>query len=140
MSKLYFAYGSNLNVEQMAHRCPNAEPLGAAYLPSLRLIFRGVADIEEGDSEDLLPIGIWSITDKCEKALDIYEGVSSGLYRKIWTHGMMTYTMNRSGYVPPSPHYYKSIKDGYQDFGLDVYYLEEALGWSYFGDRVEVRG
>jgi len=136
MSKLYFAYGSNLNVEQMAQRCPNAEPLGAAYLPSLRLVFRGFADIEEGEAEDLLPVGIWSITEECEKALDAYEGVSSGHYRKIWSHGMLTYTMNRSGYLPPSPYYFGVIKEGYQDFGLDLNHLEEALGWSYFDQQV----
>lgn len=136
MSKLYFAYGSNLNVEQMAKRCPNAEPLGAAYLPSLRLVFRGVADIEEGQPEDLLPVGIWSITEECEKALDAYEGVAIGNYRKIWSHGMLTYTMNQSGYFPPSSYYFGVIKGGYQDFGLDLNHLEEALGWSYFDQQV----
>ena len=28
--RLYIAYGSNLNLEQMKHRCPTAEVVGAA--------------------------------------------------------------------------------------------------------------
>ena len=37
-SKLYLAYGSNLNLRQMAHRCPGAELLGYTYLENTRLI------------------------------------------------------------------------------------------------------
>ena len=40
-SKLYLAYGSNLNLRQMAHRCPGAELLGYTYLENTRLIYRG---------------------------------------------------------------------------------------------------
>lgn len=29
MSKLYFAYGSNINLEQMSYRCPEATVEGA---------------------------------------------------------------------------------------------------------------
>ena len=29
---LYFAYGSNLNLDQMARRCPDAEPVGFLLL------------------------------------------------------------------------------------------------------------
>ena len=49
---------------------------------------------------------------------------------------MLTYTMNQSGYFPPSPYYFGVIKEGYQDFGLDLNHLEEALGWSYFDQQV----
>ena len=68
MGKLYFSYGSNLNVSQMASRCPNAIQLGSTYLPNWRLVFRGVADIEPSRNvDDLLPVGVWEITDECEK-------------------------------------------------------------------------
>ena len=53
MGKLYFAYGSNLNLTQMANRCPQAKQLGSAYLPNWRLVFRGVADIEGTGSLEL---------------------------------------------------------------------------------------
>lgn len=51
--RLYIAYGSNLNLEQMKHRCPTAEVVGKSTLRGWRLRFRGgahsaVATIERG--------------------------------------------------------------------------------------------
>ena len=37
----YLAYGSNLNLEQMAHRCPTAKPVGPVVLKDYQLLFRG---------------------------------------------------------------------------------------------------
>ena len=138
MTKLYFAYGSNLNFEQMSMRCPNAVSLGPLYIPSWKLVFRGVADIEQSDNnDDLLPVGVWRITEQCEQSLDIYEGVNpnsnnDGLYKKIEVCGMMTYKMNSDGYSPPSSYYFNGILDGYQNFGLNSSHLYDALGWSYY--------
>ena len=42
---LYFAYGSNLNEEQVFRRCPGARCYGPCTLPDYRLVFDGVADI-----------------------------------------------------------------------------------------------
>ena len=135
MGKLYFAYGSNLNLTQMANRCPQAKQLGSAYLPNWRLVFRGVADIEPSrNSDDLLPIGVWEITNECESSLDIYEGFPH-LYRKIKVNGMMTYTMNKKDVMPPSSSYFNSILEGYKDFGLDNSHLYEALGWSHYTSK-----
>ena len=39
--RLYFAYGSNINLEQMACRCPAAEVVGSAVLDGYELLFRG---------------------------------------------------------------------------------------------------
>ena len=39
--QLYFAYGSNINLEQMNWRCPEAEVFGAAVLEGYELLFRG---------------------------------------------------------------------------------------------------
>ena len=50
-SKLYFAYGSNMNDEQMEFRCPDAEAVGTVCLEGYRLAFlsngtgRGVSNI-----------------------------------------------------------------------------------------------
>ena len=40
--RLYFAYGSNINLEQMAVRCPAAQVVGPAVLVGLVLLFRGL--------------------------------------------------------------------------------------------------
>lgn len=65
----YFAYGSNLNVAQMAQRCPGAKPLGCIKLPGWKLVFRGVADaIQEPGA--FCYGGIWRITPEDEAALE----------------------------------------------------------------------
>ena len=38
---LYIAYGSNLNLPQMAFRCPTAEVVGKSELKDYGLLFRG---------------------------------------------------------------------------------------------------
>ena len=39
--KLYFAYGSNINLDQMAYRCPDAKVVGPVTLEGWELLFRG---------------------------------------------------------------------------------------------------
>ena len=39
--KYYIAYGSNLSVEQMAQRCPDARIVGQAVLEDWELAFHG---------------------------------------------------------------------------------------------------
>ena len=41
MKKYYLAYGSNLNVRQMALRCPTAKPVGTAVIKDYELLFKG---------------------------------------------------------------------------------------------------
>ncbi len=127
---IYMAYGSNLNKEQMSIRCPDAEVMGRFLMPDHRLVFKGVADMIPAVGHEC-PVALWRITDACEEALDIYEGFPK-LYRKeYWTHEdgkmFMAYVMNRDGLAPPPPHYLDCIRDGYQDFGLDAAYLNEAV-------------
>lgn len=133
--KLYVAYGSNLNVSQMSYRCPDAKIYGSGVLKNYRLSFYGVASIEK-KSNGNCPVGLWTISPEDEKNLDRYEGYPR-LYRKEnievtlntgETVTAMVYIMNRSGEESlPSPGYYETIFDGYNDFGLDTDYLVETV-------------
>lgn len=133
MGKKYIAYGSNMNVEQMSRRCPNAKPIGKTVLQNYKLVFKGVADIEKNESEEV-PVVVWEITKECEKALDIYEGYPR-LYRKEYvpilingkTELAMVYVMNYSKGAKPSEYYYNVIKQGYKDFDINTAPLEKAL-------------
>jgi hypothetical protein len=50
-------------------------------------------------------------------------------------NGMMTYRMNSGGYRDPSPLYFKTILDGYRDFGLDESELYNARDYTtYIGE------
>ena len=50
MSKkqLYIAYGSNINLEQMAYRCPHSKVIGTSEIKDFELEFRGVACSDMG--------------------------------------------------------------------------------------------
>jgi gamma-glutamylcyclotransferase (GGCT)/AIG2-like uncharacterized protein YtfP len=131
MTNLYIAYGSNLNVRQMAHRCPAARIVGTTEIRDTRLVFRGVADVvrQEGMT---VPVGVWKITAACEAALDRYEGVGSGMYRKEYVtfddgERALLYVMNSKGIYAPSSFYLDAIREGYRDFGLDEAPLREAV-------------
>ncbi len=49
--KEYFAYGSNLNFEQMAYRCPEATAVGIAKLDGYRILLerRKQQTVSSGD-------------------------------------------------------------------------------------------
>jgi gamma-glutamylcyclotransferase (GGCT)/AIG2-like uncharacterized protein YtfP len=129
----YIAYGSNLNLSQMAYRCPTAKVVGSAMLKGYRLTFRGVATLEqEADAET--PVAVWELETEDEATLDRYEG-HPFLYRKetvdITVRGTdmkaMVYLMNAGRPAMPSTQYYRAIAEGYDDVGLDLTYLDAAL-------------
>ena len=79
----YFAYGSNMDVRQMAVRCPAAVILGLASLPAHAFLIntRGVATVIPAHNKAVHGV-LWEISPRDEARLDRYEGVASGLYRK----------------------------------------------------------
>jgi hypothetical protein len=142
-TKLYWAYGSNLNKLQMQYRCPAAIPLEALTVENLILRFRGVADVAYRTGA-YCEGALWAITPACERELDIYEGVGFGglgLYRKCYfdytdpdtgmTHKVLYYKMNRHGIMPPSEGYLDCIVEGYADFGIDITRLKKAVEHSW---------
>lgn len=135
MTKLYLAYGSNMNKAQMARRCPKARPLRAIVVDDARLVFRGVADIEYCKGANV-PVVLWEITAECERSLDKYEGVAGGVYEKKTIpldngEQALTYVMCSNGIAPPTREYYERIKQGYADFGIDPEALDVALKHSH---------
>lgn len=140
MSKKYIAYGSNLSVEQMAHRCPDARIIGMAAITDWKLVFRTHATIEPAEGR-VVPVLIWEISDTDEKSLDRYEGYPS-YYRKEDLAVTMTdldgknpqevtamiYLMNDGRPVQrPWQSYIDVLAEGYDRFGFNPYQLELAL-------------
>lgn len=137
--RFYIAYGSNLNLEQMARRCPTAKVVKATYLKNWRLMFRGkgtaVATIEKHQGSKV-PILIWQLQPSDEHNLDIYEGFPH-LYRKemikLTVDGKrvraMVYIMNEALhlYDTPSCSYFDTIRQGYEDSGFDTNILRQAV-------------
>ena len=82
-SRLYFAYGSNLDFNQMAARCPNAEYVGIATLKDhvLKLDSAGYATVVAQPGAHVQG-ALWNL-DRCDEAkLDGFEGVETGCYHK----------------------------------------------------------
>ena len=143
---LYGAYGSNLNMKQMSRRCPDAIKQGTHVLKDWRLVFRGVADIERSEGDEV-SLGIWKITSDCLTMLDLYEGfphlysrtMVESIHSQIIPSGpepkkmpLMVYTMvNTRTITAPSDGYLKSIVDGYDDFGIKRSLLEPVLDHAY---------
>lgn len=130
----YLAYGSNLNLEQMKFRCPNARKVGTLMLKDYELEFRLYLTINKKKGSEV-PIGIWEVSPSDERRLDIYEGYPT-FYRKeyipIEVDGKkveaLIYIMNDVRMVePPSKVYMKTCIQGYKDFSFDLKYLKEAL-------------
>ncbi|MDR1706259.1 MAG: gamma-glutamylcyclotransferase [Clostridiales bacterium] len=150
---LYVAYGSNLNLAQMAKRCPTAKVVGASELVGKRLLFRGarggaVATVEPYEG-GRVPVLVWEITPADEAALDRYEGFPF-LYRKEKVEveldgkpvSAMVYIMNEEVpvgcYRPlgqPSVYYYSVILEGDRDADFDADLLRQATA-----DSVEEDG
>ena len=141
---LYAAYGSNLNKAQMKKRCPDSSPYTWINLKNWRLVFKGVADIENNNNSNLL-LGLYKITDNCEKKLDGYEEYPA-IYKKHYfsqeVNGkkadIMLYIMNdKFSYSVPSQKYFKIIKEGYQNWGFKTDLLFIAGDHSIVNNTVE---
>lgn len=81
--QFYFAYGSNMEMAQMTRRCPQALRVGRGVARHCRFVInrRGVATLRPQRNAETWG-GIWRITDEDEAALDRFEGVADGCYRK----------------------------------------------------------
>ena len=150
-TKIYAAYGSNMNIEQMKKRCAKAKVVGKGELLGYKLTFRGgrtgVANVERCDRKRV-PIVLWEITKECERALDIYEGFPT-LYTKevvgIATvegeQTAMLYVMAKQYEdmpAMPSEHYFEIIRQGYMDNGISTAPLMEAF--KYTRDKIVNQG
>jgi hypothetical protein len=81
---LTFAYGSNMDADAMARRCPGAQMRGRACLARHRfaLMPDGFATVVRDPSASAFGV-LWELSFGDLAALDRYEGVAKGAYRKI---------------------------------------------------------
>lgn len=80
---LCFAYGSNLDLAAMAQRCPASRALGVARLPAhyVLIMREGYLSVERDPRRTAWGL-LWDVALADMPALDRYEAVSEGLYRK----------------------------------------------------------
>jgi len=134
---LYIAYGSNINLGQMAYRCPTAERVSTGFVENYELEFRRVATIvPKQDSK--VPVLVWELKPEDERNLDRYEGFPHMYRKEIITVKIgdqeingMVYIMNGGQIEPPPESYYTGILKGYVDNGMDTSYLKAASERAY---------
>lgn len=142
--KLYVAYGSNMNLEQMSHRCPKAKVLGKGILKDYKLTFRGkykgVANIEPCKDKSV-PVVLWEITEECERSLNLYEGYPNLYIKKEVEVAVndepktaMVYIMANEYtdmLAAPTEYYFNVIARGYSDNGINLEPLQIAYSEYY---------
>ena len=142
--RYYIAYGSNLNIPQMRMRCPGARIIGTSEIEGYRLLFKGsrtgsylTIEPQEGAS---VPVAAWAVTEEDEAALDRYEGFPTFYYKremelplkgiktgKVRLRKVFVYIMHEDRPLGlPSESYMETCRQGYQSFGFDEAFLEQA--------------
>ncbi len=137
----YFAYGSNLNREDLAQWCNTKN----CTIPELRNpnIFRlenyvvgftrkstsrdgGVADIIHSNGDFCYGI-VFDVTEKELKIIDEKEGVKYGVYRRFnITDSMISYeVVKKTAFVKPSSKYVDLIIEGARHYGLPHSWIEK---------------
>jgi len=142
--RYYIAYGSNLNIRQMAFRCPDARIAGTAELTDMELLFKGSKTgsylTVEPKVGSTVPVAVWEVSEEDEKRLDRYEGYPTFYYKKE----LVLPVTDRSGkkrrrkafvYIMqenrplgmPTSYYVATCAEGYRSFGFDTDILAAAI-------------
>ncbi|MCA9605570.1 MAG: gamma-glutamylcyclotransferase [Myxococcales bacterium] len=138
---LYFAYGSNLDADQMRRRCPTAALVGPARLTGRALAFAGhsgswgggVATVVAKD-DAAVPGLLWRLSREDLAWLDRCEGYPWAYERKLWLvdtpegrRRAFVYFKPDAAPSAPAPAYVDQIHDAYIDHGFDRRPLARAL-------------
>jgi gamma-glutamylcyclotransferase (GGCT)/AIG2-like uncharacterized protein YtfP len=129
-----FAYGANIIADDMAKRCPGAREIGTVTLRGWRfaIMEHGYATLLPDARSRVFGV-LWSITPRCERDLDAFEGVSRGLYGKetlvIDDAPALVYLAASTALGRPRAGYLEPIVAAAEARGFPADYLEELRGW-----------
>jgi len=134
---LYFAYGSNMDPDQMRERCPGAVPEGVAALSgyAFRINRNGVATVvpERGG---IVRGVLWTLTPAHVDTLDRYEGVAVREYEKLRLvvdagapARALIYVASEDRHGTPKAGYLERILAGAGHFRLPPDYVERLRSW-----------
>jgi gamma-glutamylcyclotransferase (GGCT)/AIG2-like uncharacterized protein YtfP len=135
VTRRYFAYGSNLCAKQMTERCPAARERELVALPGWRFIInrRGVATLVPDAEEQVWGL-VWHLTPACQAALDRYECVARGVYRRVEVEvggePALIYLAAEEQPRAPRKGYLEGIVNACELRGVDAQYRERLERWA----------
>jgi gamma-glutamylcyclotransferase (GGCT)/AIG2-like uncharacterized protein YtfP len=137
----YFAYGSNISLKQMTHRCPSAKTYSKGVLKEYRIIFPiwskrwggGAAGIRPEQGRQVEGV-VYELSEEDLKTLDKFEAVDKGLYYRkeikvivedgssleAWVY----ITTSQDSSYPPSKRYLDTIIEGAREHDLSEEFME----------------
>jgi gamma-glutamylcyclotransferase (GGCT)/AIG2-like uncharacterized protein YtfP len=131
---LYFAYGSNMDRRAMAARCPASRAIGIARLPRHRfaMMREGYATLVRDPRCSVWGL-VWDLGLADVAALDRYEGIGEGLYRKgqqsvvsgAGPRRVLVYFGRDAGAGRPKTGYMEGVVAAARDLDLPAAYLAE---------------
>ena len=139
---LYFAYGSNLNLPQMARRCPGHVVVGRATLAYYTLVFPRTYKSWNGGVAGIVPTpggvvegAVYDLDETHMAALDEYEGVADNHYTRASVRvklpdaravDAITYFATPEPGHPfkPSRRYMQTIIDGAMSHNIPATYIK----------------
>jgi len=142
MKKFYFAYGSNMDQNQMNSRCPNPKLLGVAILKGYKFVYDGCSYKRKGavanivESPDEIVYGaLYEISINDEKRLDNYEGYCKSYDKKTVKvkdsegreYEAMVYYRYPKEEGLPSNEYENIVVNAGRKLGLPEDYIEKYL-------------
>jgi gamma-glutamylcyclotransferase (GGCT)/AIG2-like uncharacterized protein YtfP len=137
---LYFAYGSNLDLDQMRDRCPDSELVGMGALPAHRLDFTayanrwqgGVADVVQDQAHTVWGL-IYRLSSQDLQLLDEFESYPTGYDRRqvqihlphqaqplepVWVYQVV----RKQHFIAPHPQYLGIIRTAADQWDFPPHY------------------
>jgi len=112
---VYFAYGANMERAAMRRRCPGAAALGIARLTGWRyLIVDGYGSVAPARGRQVFGV-LWRLTARDLAALNIFESLASGLYRRRLLTVVAGARRARALVYVGRPHGRRRAMPGYQE-------------------------
>ncbi len=138
----YFAYGANMSVAAMRHRCPGAQAVGPAVLEGFRFFIgrEGWGSVRPSRGDKVHGV-LWRLTPRDLAVLHSYELLHKGLYdirRRPVLHGghrvpALIYLLRRRIPGRPRPGYIESIAAAAREWALPDRYVRGVERWSVSG-------
>lgn len=138
----YFAYGSNMNLEQMKKRCPSAVFLKKVRLKGYKFVYDGcsslrkcaVANIVRSENDTVWG-ALFEVDSECIDSLDRYEGFPFSYQKETLEvideqnrkYDALVYVREPQMIVKPSDEYRNVVLDGAKNCELPKDYIARFI-------------